>query len=62
MYRIDHWNHEMERIVLLTDNVVIIIKYDFIRSNAIEGKKIPLACITKLQIADFVFPSKSLMR
>ena len=51
----------MERIVLLTDNVVIVIKYDFIKMNAIEGKKIPLVCINKLQIADFVFPSKSLM-
>ena len=51
----------MERVVLLTDAVVIIIKYDFIKMNAVEGKKIPLVCINKLQIADFVFPSKSLM-
>ena len=61
MYRVDHWNHEMERVVLLTDNVIIIIKYDFIKRSAIEGKKIPLLCINKLQIADIVFPSNSLM-
>ena len=59
--RVDHWNHEMERVVLLTDNVIIIIKYDFIKRSAVEGKKIPLLCINKLQIADIVFPSKSLM-
>jgi len=52
----------MERIVLLTDNVVIVIKYDFIKRNAIEGKKIPLVCINKLQIGDIMFPSWSLMR
>jgi len=51
----------MERVVLLTDNVVIVIKYDFIKKNATEGKKIPLVCIKKLQIGDLVFPSKSLM-
>ena len=47
--------------MLLTDNVVIVIKYDFIKRNAIEGKKIPLMCINKLQIADLMFPSKSVM-
>jgi len=51
----------MERVVLLTDKVVIVIKYDFIRQTAVEGKKIPFACINKLQIGDVVFPARSLM-
>jgi len=51
----------MERVVLLTDIVVIVIKYDFIKMTAVEGKKIPLLCISKLQIGDFVLPSSSFM-
>jgi len=47
--------------VLLTDNSLVVVKYDFIRSCVIEGKRIPLVTINKLQIGDLVYPPRSLM-
>ena len=61
MYRIDHWDNERERLVLLTDNSLLIVKYDFIKLAPSDVKRIALNFIDALNIGDLVYPAASLM-
>lgn len=60
--RIDHWNHEKERVVVLTDLTLLICKYDFIMLKCLQVQKVPLNYIDKVCLGSFAFPEKSLER
>ncbi|XP_029205418.2 tumor protein p63-regulated gene 1 protein-like isoform X2 [Acropora millepora] len=58
---IDHWDHEKERIILITKKALCIVKYNFIGLKVDEVKKIPLIQCDKIQIGRFVYPKNTMM-
>ena len=54
--RVDHWDLEKERIVILTDNNIISVKYNFIQQQVEELKYIPIGSITEALFGDFKYP------
>ncbi|EGV96069.1 Tumor protein p63-regulated gene 1 protein [Cricetulus griseus] len=59
-YRIDHWNNEKEKILLLTDKTLLICKYDFIMLSCVQMQQIPLSAICRICLGKFIFPGISL--
>lgn len=59
--RIDHWDNEREKIVILSDFSMLVIRYDFVNDRVQEWKRVFLHLITSLQLGDFVYPQRSLM-
>jgi len=55
--RVDHWDLEKERVVLLSDNNVISVKYNFILASVEEIKFIPLSHVMEMLVGDFKYPS-----
>ena len=54
-YRIDHWDFEKERILLLTDKSLISVKYNFISQMVEEFRTIPLIYIREVIVGDFKY-------
>ncbi|XP_070561732.1 tumor protein p63-regulated gene 1-like protein isoform X2 [Ptychodera flava] len=57
---IDHWDNEKERLVLLNDNSLLSIKYDFVACKLIESKRIMLKIIDKVTHGLFEYPDKTI--
>ena len=55
--RIDHWDLEREKLVILTDNNLIVVKYNFINSSVEELKYIPFSHVTEVVYGDFKYTS-----
>ncbi|KAK7865901.1 hypothetical protein R5R35_005621 [Gryllus longicercus] len=55
------WDNEKERLILLTENSLITVKYDFIALKQLEHRKIPLETVDTLVIGDLIYPSGSLV-
>lgn len=55
--RIDHWDLEKERVVLLSENNLISVKYNFIMATVDEIKFIPFSHVTALSVGEFKYPS-----
>ena len=60
-YRIDHWDCEKEKVVVVCEKSVMIVKYDFIASKIYDAKRMLLHNIQKIQMGDFEYPSYSMM-
>ncbi|XP_059164338.1 tumor protein p63-regulated gene 1-like protein [Physella acuta] len=58
---IDHWDFEREKIVLLTEYSVFIVKYNFINETLYEYRRVMLHVINSICIGDFQYPNVSLM-
>ncbi|ESO07919.1 hypothetical protein HELRODRAFT_98103 [Helobdella robusta] len=58
---IGYWDTEHEMMVLLTQESMAVVKYNFIGDNIRLWRKIYLKDINKLQIADLTYPSVTLM-
>lgn len=58
---IDHWDNEREKIVLLTENSILIYRYNFITSTIVDSRRISLHIIDKILIGDFKYPDWSIM-
>uniref|UniRef100_F7FUV1 Tumor protein p63 regulated 1 n=1 Tax=Monodelphis domestica TaxID=13616 RepID=F7FUV1_MONDO len=57
---VDHWNNEKERLVAITEDTLLICKYDFIMLSCVQLQCIPLNSICRICLGNFVFPGKSL--
>ena len=55
--RIDHWDLEKERVVLLSENNIISVKYNFILGSIEELKFIPLSHVFEMTVGEFKYPS-----
>ncbi|XP_053287431.1 tumor protein p63-regulated gene 1 protein [Pleuronectes platessa] len=62
MAEVDHWNNEKERIVMITDNSLLIFKYDFVMFNCDQVQRIPLNFVDRLTHGPFSFPKRSILR
>lgn len=62
VFRVDHWNNEKERLVLITENTLLVFKYDFVMLKCDQIQKIPLNFVDRITYGAFVFPKGSLLR
>ena len=55
--RVDHWDLEKERILLLSESSIISVKYNFIQATVDELRFIPLSHVYEMMVGDFKYPS-----
>lgn len=58
---IDHWDNEKERVIILTDNCMLMVKYDFVAGKLKDCKRIGYASIDTIQRGVFSYPEKTLV-
>lgn len=61
MARINIWDAEKERLVFLTENSLLVVKFDFIALKPLEVRRTPLKEIDTLVVGDLVYPPASLV-
>lgn len=59
--QIDHWDNEREKVVMLTENSLLIYKYNFINNQVDDFSRVSLHIIDTIQIGDFQYPEWSVM-
>lgn len=59
--RINIWDAEKERLVLLTRRSFLVIKFDFIALKPIEVRRTSLEMIDTIVVGDLVYPPASLV-
>ncbi|KAL6108519.1 tprg1 [Pungitius sinensis] len=62
MAEVDHWNNEKERLVLITDNSLMVFKYNFVMFDCEQIQRIPLNIIDRISHGPFSFPKHSLLQ
>ncbi|XP_041862830.1 tumor protein p63-regulated gene 1 protein [Melanotaenia boesemani] len=62
MAEVDHWNNEKERMSVITDNSLLVFKYDFMMLNVEQIQRIPLNFVDRICQGTFTFPKHSLLQ
>ena len=60
IFRIDHWDNEKERIVLVNDYTLLTLKYDFVACKLLEYKRIMLKAVDKVITGLFEYPGRTI--
>lgn len=60
-FRIDHWDAEKERLMMLTDHSLLIIKYDFITLTVADYRRLLLKDFDRIIIGGFMYPGASVV-
>lgn len=60
MAEIDHWDHEKERLIILTSTHLMLIKYNFVAQRIEECQRIQLHMIDRIQGGPFQYPDRSM--
>ncbi|XP_013401590.1 tumor protein p63-regulated gene 1-like protein [Lingula anatina] len=58
---IDHWDAEKEKMVLLTENSLLIVKYDFVAIKMLRFRRVMLHLLDTIEVGEIVYPDKSIM-
>ncbi|XP_057696225.1 tumor protein p63-regulated gene 1 protein [Corythoichthys intestinalis] len=61
MAEVDHWNNEKERLCVITDNFLLVCKYDFVMFQCEQIQKIPLNMVDRICYGNFTFPPNSVL-
>ncbi|XP_065174366.1 tumor protein p63-regulated gene 1-like protein [Sycon ciliatum] len=56
---VDHWDHDFERIVVLTSNSLLVVKYDFLKMVVSRTTRVAFYTIFRLTTGPFAYPEKS---
>lgn len=60
-FRINHWDTDKERLLMITTKHLVLVKYDFIALRRLGCRKIPFEEIDGIVIGNLVYPSGSLI-
>ncbi|KAL5276732.1 hypothetical protein ACFFRR_002139 [Megaselia abdita] len=58
---VSHWDHERERIIVLTTKTLLIVKYDFIALKSVQHTKVRLDKVDTVLDGRLTYPSSSLV-
>uniref|UniRef100_A0A3B4ALF4 HSac2 domain-containing protein n=1 Tax=Periophthalmus magnuspinnatus TaxID=409849 RepID=A0A3B4ALF4_9GOBI len=61
-FRVDHWNNEKERLVIVAEHSLLVFKYDFLMFNCEQLQRIPLHFVDRITHGNFSFPKYSLLK
>eukprot|EP00794_Sanderia_malayensis_P015241 gene15241-16815_t len=61
MTEIDHWDHEKERLCIVTEKQLMVIKYNFVSLRIDECRRVNLKEIDKIQAGRFTYPKYTMM-
>ena len=57
---IDHWDNEKERVVVVAEHSIVLVKFDFITNQLKEYRRIMFSDINSIQRGNFSYPEKTL--
>lgn len=60
-YRISHWDHEKEKIIILTSKTILMIKYDFIAMRILDHFRFALNKVDTIAKGKLAYPSTSIV-
>ena len=58
--RVDHWDHEVEMMVVVTNYALYVIRFNFISLEVMFHQRIPLSLIKKVTIGDLSYPCRTI--
>lgn len=62
MAEVDHWNNEKERLAMVTENSLLVFKYDFLMFNCEQLQRIPLHFVDRITHGNFSFPRHAVLK